>query len=87
MKECKYLNKEVTEKECKKCHLFHPYISENCAYVGQTETCPLDGLLCNSSAFKDSSLYDCRHDFGFELRPCKGNQLIGISYNKINIPV
>jgi hypothetical protein len=55
---------------CKKCDFYHPYTK--CTYRPNAERCPLDGRYCNSSATMGSSLYDCRNDWGFETRPCKG---------------
>lgn len=66
----------VSEKDCDKneCCYFHPFIAKHCAFTGKNKICPIDNLPCNSSAYKGSSLYDCRHDYGFETRLCKGEE-------------
>jgi len=51
--------------ECKECDFYHPYTV--CTYRETKPICPFDNRRCNSSA-SFSSIYDCRHDYGFEMR-------------------
>lgn len=55
-----------SKSNCEDCDFYHLYCV--CTYRPDAPICPLDGRRCNSSAGL-SSILDCRHDFGFELRP------------------
>lgn len=60
-------------EECKNCDFYHPYYP--CVYRKDAKMCPFDGRKCNSSA-GFSSVYDCRHHYGFELRPPKCEEIL-----------
>lgn len=61
--------KKYGKEACGKCDFYHPYTV--CTWKKDAKKCPIDNRYCNSSS-GHSSIYDCRNDYGFELRPCKG---------------
>lgn len=71
--DCLSMEADCTNEDC--CY-YHQFIHKHCAYTECNKTCPIDNLPCNSSAYKGSSLYDCRNDSGFETRPCIGEQKV-----------
>ena len=81
---CKLNNKEIDDDrhECILCDYYNRFTV--CTYPqNKGNKCPLDNRYCNKSYM--SSIYDCRNDYGFETRPCKGYG--GIGYSTVLLPM